>query len=298
MEWEVCQPCPEGVSGTLGSADSSGLHTRSAHTKAASDNASVFSDHMTSAMVDHITREFTQNSLSMWPQIVHIARRYFSVNHGYVLRKLLWQLFPIQLSKKKTLDGEISADKDWTIRTINGLEVDVEEPDMYIPMMGFVTFVLLHSIVQGLQEQFRPDDLSKTITYIVAILAVEVSLAKVLLLLLGAISCSLLDLVALLGYKFFHLSVLVLTGLGLGIGKKPDGFLYFLITLCLIGSCATALFQSLRRFARIKSGQAGLIDNSQIFVKALPVLDVLVCWLLLPKWPIVDSVISGIPVMA
>merc|ERR1712137_1020185 len=255
---------------------------------------------MTSAMVDHLAREFTQNSLSMWPQIVHIARRYFSVNHGYVLRKLLWQLFPMPFSKKKAVDSEINANKDWTIRTINGLEVDVEEPDMYIPVMGFVTFVLLHSLMQGLQEQFHPGDLSKTITYIVAILAVEVSLAKIALLLLGAMSCSLLDLLALLGYKFFHLSVLILTGLVLGTGKKPEGFLYILISFCLVGSCATALFQALRRFSRIKlsSGQTGLIDNSQIFVKALPILDVFVCWLLLPKWPTVDSVISGIPVTA
>merc|ERR1719482_722511 len=83
------------VSGNMGSDFTSGLPV----------------DAISSAMVSHFAREITQGGLSFWPQVVQTARRYFNVNHGYVLRKAVWQLVPVPAPKKK--DGELSGEKDY-----------------------------------------------------------------------------------------------------------------------------------------------------------------------------------------
>merc|ERR1719183_3445412 len=74
------------------------------------------SDAVTSAMVNHFASELTKGSLSLWPQFVQTARRYFNVSHGYVLRKALWQLAPTASLKKKSTEGELGCEKEWTVR--------------------------------------------------------------------------------------------------------------------------------------------------------------------------------------
>jgi len=245
------------------------------------------SDAVTSAMVNHFAREITQGSLSLWPQFVQTARQYFNVTHGYVLRKMLWQVVPLTSPKKKSTDGEIGAEKDWTARVCGGLEVDIEEPDMYIPVMSFMTYVLLCGLVRGLQEQFHPDVLSATITFAVVVLILETTVAKAALVMVGAVHAPVFDVAALLGYKYLHMSFQLITGLILGWGRKPEGFIYCVLTLGLLASCGLALWQSLRRLARMQPahGQECMADIHKIFIKALPVLQALVCWFLLPSWP-------------
>mmetsp|Transcript_42320 Transcript_42320/g.78828 ORF Transcript_42320/g.78828 Transcript_42320/m.78828 type:complete len:318 (-) Transcript_42320:175-1128(-) len=245
------------------------------------------SDAVTSAMMNQFARELTSSSLSLWPQFVQIARRYFNVHHGYVLRKMLWQLMPFHSTKKKSMDGELGNQKDWTVRIIDGLEVDIEEPDLYIPTMGFVTYVVLYGVVRGVQENFSPEVLSATISSALVILVVEMALMKGALFMAGAVNTPTFDLVALLGYKFFYLSVHLGLGLLCGRGRKPSGFFYGCFVLTLAVSCGIALWQALRRLARMQPshGQECVTDMHQVCIKVLPVLQAAVCWLLLPSWP-------------
>eukprot|EP00931_Biecheleriopsis_adriatica_P090552 TRINITY_DN64517_c0_g1_i1.p1 TRINITY_DN64517_c0_g1~~TRINITY_DN64517_c0_g1_i1.p1 ORF type:complete len:315 (-),score=64.02 TRINITY_DN64517_c0_g1_i1:77-1021(-) len=240
-----------------------------------------------SAFVNHFAKEFTTNSLSLWPQFVQTVRRYFNVNHGYVLRKMLWQLVPNPSVKKKSSEGELGAEKDWTVRVFNGLELDIEEPDLYIPTMGFVTYVVLCGVVRGLQDTFTPEVISATISFAVVALVLETTIVKAALFMSGAVNTPTADLVALLGYKFFYLSLHIALGLILGRGWKPSGFFYNLLILGLAVSCGVALWQALRRLARMQPshGQECMTDMHQMCIKALPFFQAFVCWCLLPTWP-------------
>lgn len=247
---------------------------------------SELQDTMTSAMMSHFAREITQGSMSLWPQLVQSARQYFNVTHGYVLRKALWQLAPLNSEKKKSSEGEINAEKDWTARVYKGLEVDIEVPDAYIPTMGFITYVLLFCLIQGLQERFSPDVLSSTLTFAVVVLVLETTAAKAALFMAGAVDAPIVDLVALLGYKYFHLSLQLMLGLIIGGGWKPEGVFYQLLSLGLITSCGVALWQVLRRMPRMQPArpQECATDMHKVLIKALPVLQAVVCWCLLPSW--------------
>lgn len=246
------------------------------------------SDAVTNAMVSHFQKELLQNSMAMWPSVVHGAKKYFNVNHGYVLRKIVWQLVPVPSQKKKA--GEISGDDtDWTARIFEGLEQDVEEPDLYIPTMSFITYVLLCGLVHGLRDDFfNPDVLSATIWFSFLILILEVSGAKAVLYMGGAPQAPVFDIASLLGYKYLFLSLQILVGVLLGGGYKPEGFFYSAAASGLMAGCGASLYQSLKRMARMQPGAVGQECGSEIykiFTKALPALQVLLCWLLMPRWP-------------
>jgi len=256
-------------------------------------------DHMTNAMVRHIANEI-KGSWSLWPQFVLSAKQYFNVTHGYVLRKVMWQMLPLPAEKPKSTDGEINAAEDWTRRVFQGLEVQIEVPDAYIPTMGFITYVILYCLIQGLQEKFVPDMLSSTLTLCVIVLVLETTAAKVALYVAGSPEAPVVDLVVLFGYKYFHLSVQLLVGLAIGGGWRPTGFLYKLFSLAMVINCGVALWQVLQRLPRfhpVASGQECKTELHQIVIKALPALQALVYWWLLPSWPAQPEPGSDIPAL-
>lgn len=245
------------------------------------------SDAVTSAMVSHFQRELMKSSMSLWPKLVVEARRYFNVTHGYVCRKVLWQLVPVTSPKRKALDGEILGEKDWTARLQDGLEVEIEEPDLYIPIMGFVTYVVLCAMLKGLSDDFSPDVLGSTVSFALVLLALEVTVAKATLYMGGAVHAPAVDVAALLAYKYLYLSVQILLGFILGFGRKPEGFIYKLLALGLTGSCSVALWQSLRRLARMQPGlgQECQTEIHKIFSQVMPASQAILLWLLMPSWP-------------
>lgn len=244
------------------------------------------SDAVTSAMVSHFARELTSSSLSLLPGFMESVRGYFNVNHGYVLRKMAWQLVPLSSTKKKT-GAELDSEKDWTARVFEGLEVEIEEPDMYIPTMGFVTYVLLCGLVCGLRNKFTPETLSATITYSLVALILETTAVKAALFMAGAASAPIVDVAGLLAYKFFYLSLHIICGLLVGHGGKPTGFIFSLVAVLLAASAGVALWQALRRLARLQPqlNQECMTNLHQMCIKAIPFLQVFVCWCLLPTWP-------------
>mmetsp|Transcript_78239 Transcript_78239/g.198860 ORF Transcript_78239/g.198860 Transcript_78239/m.198860 type:complete len:333 (-) Transcript_78239:147-1145(-) len=258
------------------------------------------SDAVTSAMVNHFAKEFSKGSASLLPQFLSTARRYFNVSHGYILRKCLWQLVPANSMKKKAEGGELGVEKDWTVRIFNGLEVEIEEPDLYIPIMGFVTYVLLCGLIRGLQDTFHPDVISATITFAMVALVVETTVAKAVLFTAGAVNTPAVDLAALLGYKFFYLSLHIFFGLILGWGHKPTGFVFNLLALGLAIGCGVALWQALRRLARMQPsmGQECVSDVHKLVVKGFPFGQLLVYWCLLPSWPAARQAAAAVVAVA
>uniref|UniRef100_A0AC11BTF1 Yip1 interacting factor homolog B, membrane trafficking protein n=2 Tax=Caprinae TaxID=9963 RepID=A0AC11BTF1_SHEEP len=144
--------------------------------------------------------------------------------------------------------GKELVDKnDWEVQYQQDTPVaprfDVNAPDLYIPAMAFITYVLVAGLALGTQDRFSPDLLGLQASSALAWLTVEV-LAILLSLYLITVNTDLstIDLVAFLGYKYVGMIGGVLMGLLFGkIG-------YYLV----LGWCCVSIFVFMIRTLRLK----------------------------------------------
>lgn len=88
---------------------------------------------------------------------------------------------------------------------------DLNSPDMYIPTMAFVTYILLCTVLAGLRGSFHPELLGSITTTAMAVVMFEILCLKVAMYILSISNDSqLLDLVAYSGYKFVGIIVTLL----------------------------------------------------------------------------------------
>ena len=85
---------------------------------------------------------------------------------------------------------------------------DLNSPDMYIPVMALVTYILLSTVLAGLRGSFHPELLGSITTTAIAVVIFEIVLLKVAMYILNITNDSqLLDLMAYSGYKFVGIIV-------------------------------------------------------------------------------------------
>ena len=102
---------------------------------------------------------------------------------------------------------------------------DVNSPDMYIPVMAFVTYILLSTLLAGLRGVFRPELLGLTATNAFAVVIIELVLLKLGTYLLNISNESQwLDLVAYSGYKFVGVIVTIAVAASINRGKGTGGW--------------------------------------------------------------------------
>lgn len=150
---------------------------------------------------------------------------YFAVNNQYVVKKLKMVLYPFGVKRatdwgrKPAEDGGYDQSTDtrskWALP-----KDDTCAPDLYIPLMSFVTYILLFGFITGMHEdnedplivstQFSPDLLIQTVWRCMIVQLVEVA---VIMLGLSTINGSLstLDVVSYTGYKYVGLCAGVCT---------------------------------------------------------------------------------------
>lgn len=78
---------------------------------------------------------------------------------------------------------------------------------MYIPVMSFVTYILLSALIYGLSGSFHPELLGYTATSALGAVGFELAGLKLGCYLLNIGNSQLLDLVAYSGYKFVGVTV-------------------------------------------------------------------------------------------
>ncbi|KAF2745879.1 putative membrane protein [Sporormia fimetaria CBS 119925] len=131
---------------------------------------------------------------------VSALKHYFNVSNSYVVNKLYIVLFPWwhrPWSRQQRLsnngqDGYYLPPRE-----------DINSPDMYIPMMALVTYILLSTLLAGLRGAFHPELLGYTATLALSVMLLEIAVIKLGTFLLSISSSSqLLDLLAYSGYKF------------------------------------------------------------------------------------------------
>lgn len=117
--------------------------------------------------------------------------------------------------------------------------LDVNSPDMYIPVMSFVTYIVLIGTIMGLEKRFKPEVLTMAASTAMFFTLIEVLFLRLGIYLLGVGSgnnangvsqqqesgVSLTDLVAYAGYKFVSVIAIQVLGYLLNAG----GWLKFLI---------------------------------------------------------------------
>ena len=188
---------------------------------------------------------------------VSALKHYFNVSNGYVVNKLFLVLFPWRhkpWSRKQSVGP--NGQEGWFLPPRD----DVNSPDMYIPVMALVTYILLSTLVAGLRGAFQPELLGYTATFAFIIVFFEIVLLKLGCYLLSISNESqLLDLVAYSGYKFVGAIVTVFVSEVLNRGKGTGGWIGW--TVFSYTFLANALFLVRNTFA-LKLNQKLIILNS------------------------------------
>ncbi|XP_046849095.1 protein YIF1B-like [Xenia sp. Carnegie-2017] len=149
-------------------------------------------------------REYVDKNIDKFVSTSNL-KYYFAVDTSYVGRKLALLLFPF-------------SHQNWSIKYNKAEPIapryEVNAPDMYIPVMAFVTYILVAGLVMGIQDSFSPEQLGITATS-----AFLWSFVEVLAIMLSFYVCSVmaevkaLDLVAFCGYKYVGIILTLLSGL-------------------------------------------------------------------------------------
>ncbi|XP_057694011.1 protein YIF1B [Corythoichthys intestinalis] len=159
---------------------------------------------------------------------------YFAVDTVYVGKKLGLLVFPYMHE-----NWEVSYQQDTPVAP----RFDVNAPDLYIPAMSFITYVLVAGLALGTQNRFSPELLGGQASSALVWLIMEV-LAVLLSLYLVTVNTDLttIDLLAFAGYKYVGMIVGVVAGLIFG---RPA---YYLSLLW----CCAAIFVFMTRTLRLK----------------------------------------------
>ncbi|KAH3767678.1 Protein transport protein yif1 [Pelomyxa schiedti] len=143
-------------------------------------------------------RRYVDKSLSSFLPITTL-RSYFQVNNSYVYYKLRMLLLPFLHKGTWVRQAQHTDDGSAVYLPPKG---DINAPDLYIPTMSFVTYVLVVAFVLGIRGKFAPEILGLTASSGLVTLLLELAFIKFMFYLVGAASIAFVDLVAYCGYIF------------------------------------------------------------------------------------------------
>ncbi|XP_028655872.1 protein YIF1A isoform X1 [Erpetoichthys calabaricus] len=143
---------------------------------------------------------------------INKLKYFFAVDTKYVVKKLALLMFPYT---HQNWEVRYSRDSPLTPRC------DVNAPDLYIPSMAFITYILLAGMALGIQKRFSPEVLGMCASTALVWIIIEV-LALLLCLYLVTVHTDLttFDILAYSGYKYVGMILSVLFGLLFG----KDGY--------------------------------------------------------------------------
>lgn len=211
-----------------------------------------FGQHMAAVGGEYVQKNF--NALLPMPVLKH----YFNVSNSYVLHKLRIVLFPWRHKPWSRAHrhsvavggvGSAYAETPSGIKTASsGAEGflpprdDVNSPDLYIPTMAFVTYIIVTSVILGLESRFHPEVLGLRASRALAIILVELAAIKFGTYILNIQGDhTMMDLLAYSGYKFVGTLITLLVGL-----LKVRGLVYWSVFLYCFAANAFFLLRSLR----------------------------------------------------
>jgi len=215
----------------------------------------------------------------------------FNVGHSYVFRKMLVLLCPFIKRQEgsgappafgvdhgspggfgqQSQSGKLGAD---------GLKADVEQPDLYIPLMSYVTYVLIYGLQRGILHDFRPEVLPSTASFAMVLMVLEVGTAKMGFYVSGS-PVPAIEILANCSYKYVSVAMMVIVRILSG--TSPVYWIFF----AYFAACAG---WSVRRFLK-HFEPAGIQQQYDVspgklheyIIISLAAAQLPLCWLLTPS---------------
>ncbi|XP_075148135.1 yip1d-interacting factor 1 isoform X2 [Haematobia irritans] len=163
-------------------------------------------------------KQLVENQFTKWVPVAKL-KYYFSVDNNYVIHKLRLLFFPF-------------THKDWSLKYDQEQPVqpryDINAPDLYIPTMAFITFVVVAGLMLGLQNRFSPEALSIQASSALAYCIFELVVYTITMYVVNIkTNLKTLDLMAFAGYKFVTIVACLL------VSTMFHGFGYYVaLTYC------------------------------------------------------------------
>jgi len=167
---------------------------------------------------DKIKQNF-QRSIPIFGKHWASLKYYFEVDNKYVLHKLRTIVFSALLRGKKWKrefleTASDTPDQPFT-KKFSSAMFDENAPDLYLPLMSFVTYVVVSAYIKGTNGNFTPEVLGQVMYHCLGFQVFEVILIRLGLFLLNE-KAPVLDLTANTGYKYIGLCINMLVGMLLG----------------------------------------------------------------------------------
>jgi hypothetical protein len=145
---------------------------------------------------------------------------YFDVTNAYVLKKFQFIILPY------TVQGEWQQEVD-PEGYPGSPRHNPHAPDLYIPLMSFITFTLITGLKAGYNSNFSPQVLGITASSSIVFLCFELLFIYGGFYFLQSALPSILDLISYSGYKFVPCSIIALINLLIGGQFFLPVFFYF-----------------------------------------------------------------------
>jgi len=202
-------------------------------------------------------------------------KKYFDVSNSFVFKKLGLVLFPFhhkswaRIGRRNEQTGKMdySPPRD-----------DINSPDLYIPVMSCITYVILSAIAMTTEGNFNPELLGGTTLKLFSLLIAEVLLMKLICYLMSiSADVAFLDLIAYSGYKF--IGIIFVSILNKLTPKIVSYLLYIYVSLAL----GFFLLRSMKYF--VLTDQS-LSANSQRrnkihFLFFIAIMEIIISWFLI-----------------
>lgn len=259
---------------------------------------------------------YSSGFLKFVPGVMMSLQAQFNVGHKYVGKKLMIVVCPFVKSDKLSTCGESGGGGVMNMgprNSINpwnngptdgcspsaaamqnvqvqqrpvdagGLKTNVEEPDLYLPSMAIITYVLLYVMQRGMlaEGDLGPEVFSSAFSFAFILLILEVGGAKLGFYLAGS-PMNVLDVVSNCGYKYVNVDLMLLVRIGLGQNKVYWFFFAYF--------AAAAAFVVRRLLLTIEpsgvQAQYGMARSALHghIILGLAVAQVPLCWLLTPSY--------------
>jgi len=243
--------------------------------------------------MNQVANQIEASGLRGWfPNIFVSLQQLFNVGHSWVLRKLLLLLCPF-LRRSQGAPAVSASGPVWSPGSDgpggkqagaavgpDGLKLDVDDPDLYIPSMSYVTYILVYGVQRGMISDFRPEVLSSTASFALVLLILEVGAAKVGFYLAGK-TTPVLGIVANCGYKYVGVCLMVVSRILTG--NNPIYYVFFVyLSACAAWSTRRFMLHFEPSQLQQHYGVAPSKLHSHIIL-GLAIAQIPLCWLLTPS---------------
>ncbi|KAI5180125.1 protein transport protein YIF1 [Nematocida sp. AWRm80] len=148
-------------------------------------------------------------------------RKYFQIDNSYLCKKLWLIICPYWKH-------------NWEYRTSGDHgSMCVSNPDLYIPAMGLVTYILLLACELELENKFRPETLGKLTTRNTMLGLLELLCLKGLSFFFDARELGVIDIIAFIGYKYIVAIILKVLHIFLPLILKRLIYLFLMISFVM-----------------------------------------------------------------